>query len=144
MSGTADNHARVCAGTLACLPEMTPRRLHALLARWGGPERTLAAVQQGLAVGVLCNQARTDDIPHLVALARLWGQVASSDRMPQLLATRGTHVFIAGTDGYPINDELPDRPAVLLGEGGGASALARPRVAVVGTRAATPHGLPCA
>ena len=90
---------------------------------------------------MLCNQARTDDIPHLVALARLWGQVASNGRVPPLLASRGTHVFIAGTDDYPIADDLPDRPAVLLGEGGGASALARPRVAVVGTRAATPHGL---
>jgi len=120
---------------------MTPRRLYALLARWGGPPRTLAAVQRGLAVGVLCDQARADDIPRLVALARVWAQVATSDRIPLLLASRGTHVFIAGADGYPIADDLPDRPAVLLGEGKGASALARPRVAVVGTRAATPHGL---
>ncbi|HEX9467789.1 MAG TPA: hypothetical protein VGA11_05220, partial [Acidimicrobiia bacterium] len=66
------DHAQVSAATLACLPDMTPRRLYALLARWGGPPRTLAAVQRGLAVGVLCDQARADDIPRLVALARVW------------------------------------------------------------------------
>jgi DNA processing protein len=36
---------------------------------------------------------------------------------------------------------VPGRPAVLLAEGAAPEVLERPRVAVVGTRAATPHGL---
>ena len=43
--------------------------------------------------------------------------------------------------GYPIDEGIDDRPAVLFTEGDRADALERPRVAVVGTRAATPHGL---
>jgi DNA processing protein len=50
-------------------------------------------------------------------------------------------VWREATDGYPIADPLRDRPAVLLAEGDAPEALERPRVAVVGTRAATPHGL---
>jgi DNA processing protein len=58
-----------------------------------------------------------------------------------VLARRGTRVWVAGTDGYPIVDEVPARPAVLLAEGEAPCVLDRPRVAIVGTRAATPHGL---
>ena len=36
---------------------------------------------------------------------------------------------------------MPDAPAVLLAEGDAPHAFTAPRVAVVGTRAATPHGL---
>jgi DNA processing protein len=50
-------------------------------------------------------------------------------------------VWVAGDDDYPIRDPLPDRPAVLLGEGRRPDALGAARVAIVGTRSATPHGL---
>ena len=50
-------------------------------------------------------------------------------------------MFVAGRPGYPLDGELPERPEVLLAEGDDPSALDRPRVAVVGTRAATPNGL---
>ena len=50
-------------------------------------------------------------------------------------------MWIAGDADYPIADPLPDLPAVLFGEGDAPEALAAPRVAIVGTRSATPHGL---
>lgn len=56
-------------------------------------------------------------------------------------ATREPHVYRRGAAGYPIVDELPGMPEVLLAEGSAVDAFDRPRVAVVGTRAATPHGL---
>ena len=54
---------------------------------------------------------------------------------------RATRVWIAGDAGYPIHDPLPDRPPVLLGEGDRPDAFEARRVAIVGTRTATPHGL---
>ena len=47
-----------------------------------------------------------------------------------------------GTPSYPIGDEVPDRPAVLLGRRRRRrDVLDRPRVAIVGTRSASLHGL---
>ena len=57
---------------------------------------------------------------------------------PSCTATR---VFVDGRQGYPIGDDVPHRPPVLLAEGDDPGVFDRPRVAVVGTRAATPHGL---
>src|SRR5262245_22503206 len=108
---------------------MTASRLRALVDRWGGPVAALAAVQRGLATVTL------------LALARRWQTDAANDRVLRTLTTRRTRVFVTGRAGYPIADDIPGRPAVLLGEGDDPGALARPRVAIVGTRAATPHGL---
>ncbi len=126
---------------LACLPDMTSARLRGLSIRWGGLIGALAAVQRGLATGVLCQHARAEDIPARVALARLWQQVAGNDLVLDTLTRRRTRAYVAGRAGYPIDDDLPSRPEVLLAEGDAPSALEGPRVAVVGTRAATPHGL---
>ena len=130
----------VAAGTLACLPNMTPARLRALLARGGGAVGALAGLDRGLASSVLCERASAEDLPARIALARIWQEVATTERVPRLLAERHTHVYVDGRPSYPI-DDLPDRPAVLLAEGDAPDALLRRRVAVVGTRAATPHGL---
>jgi DNA processing protein len=73
-----------------------------------------------------------------------WAERAASIDLPRLRATleqRGTRVMRDDRDGYPIEEELPDRPPLLLAEGAREVALDGPRVAVVGTRAATPHGL---
>jgi DNA processing protein len=125
---------------LACLPEMTPTRMRGLFQRYGGPIGALSAVRRGLATGVLCQHARAEDIPARVALARLWQEVAGNDRVLETLVQRRTRAFVAGRPGYPI-DDVPGRPDVLLAEGDVPSVLEGPRVAVVGTRAATPHGL---
>jgi DNA processing protein len=58
-----------------------------------------------------------------------------------VVARRRTRVFLAHEPEFPITDDLPGRPAVLLAEGDRPEALDAPRVAIVGTRAATPHGL---
>jgi DNA processing protein len=75
-----------------------------------------------------------------MALARVWQEAAHTERVARLLHERGAHVYVAGRPGYPI-DDLPEPPAVLLAEGAHPEALSQRRVAVVGTRAATPHGL---
>ena len=69
--------------------------------------------------------------------SRRWATTACSRPSSQ----RKTRAFVAGRAGYPIDDDVPGRPEVLLAEGDCSSALKGPRVAVVGTRAATPHGL---
>ncbi|MCZ7536705.1 MAG: DNA-protecting protein DprA [Acidimicrobiia bacterium] len=72
--------------------------------------------------------------------ARL-GPAANLCAAAALVERRGTRAWISGDDDYPIHDEVPLRPPVLLGEGDVPGVLDAPRVAIVGTRAATPHGL---
>jgi DNA processing protein len=131
----------VAAASLACLPDMTPARLRALVERWGGPVGALGAVQRGLATVTLAPASKPEQVAARVALARRWQAEAGNDRVLRTLTTRRTRVFVAGRTGYPIADDIPGRPAVLLAEGDDPGALTRPRVAIVGTRAATPHGL---
>jgi DNA processing protein len=132
---------QVAAATLASLPDMSHKRLRALIERGGGPVAALAALERGLASAVLCEGASATDLPARQALARSWVAAARSDRTARTLVARGTRVYVAGLPGYPIDDSLPDRPPVLLAEGDRPEALERPCVAVVGTRAATPNGL---
>ena len=132
---------KVAAATLACLPDMTPGRLRALLQAAGGPAAALALVRSGdcvPAIPVRTARDRESRSSPRTLLAR------PRRARPRWLAgsrRRGTHVWIDGDADYPIADAVPDRPAVLLGEGAAVSVLGAPRVAVVGTRAATPHGL---
>jgi DNA processing protein len=56
-------------------------------------------------------------------------------------AARRRHEWRIGDPSYPIRDAVPHRPALLRGEGARPDAFERPRVAIVGTRAASPHGL---
>lgn len=120
---------RVAAATLVCLPGMTPTRLRVLFHEFGGPVAALAAVTEGRAETL---------VPEVAAR---WRGAADPAGVARTLARRGTHVFVDGAPGYPIDDPLPDRPVVLLAEGAKPEALHAPRVAIVGTRAATPHGL---
>jgi DNA processing protein len=133
--------AEVAAATLASLPDMTHQRLRALVERGGGPVGALAALERGLAAAVLCEGAPPKELEARQALARAWQRAARSDRTARALVARGTRVYVAGRPGYPLDEDLPDRPEVLLAEGERPDALDRPRVAVVGTRAATPNGL---
>ncbi len=90
---------------------------------------------------MLCANASAEQMPARAALGRHWQELARRSRVPELLVARRTHVFVKGRDGYPIADDLPGMPEVLLAEGTGAAVFDQPRVAIVGTRAATPHGL---
>jgi DNA processing protein len=130
----------VAAGILACLPEMTPARLRALWARGAGPVGALAAIRRGGVTDLLTVHAPPERLSARLELAARWRVVLEDDAILATLTRRGTHVMVDGRPGYPIADDVPHRPLVLLGEGD-ADVLDRPRVAVVGTRAATPHGL---
>jgi DNA processing protein len=78
----------------------------------------------------------------LAALTRLPGfdreRAASVARQA---ARRRTLVLVRGDPGYPIDAGVPQAPSVLFVEGNHPEVLDGPRVAVVGTRAASVHGL---
>lgn len=131
----------VAAATLASLPDMTHRRLRTLVERGGGPVGALAGLDRGLAAAVLCEDAPLAELPARRSLARRWQAAARGSHVARTLVARRTRVYVAGRSGYPLDEALPDRPAVLLAEGAKPGALDRPRVAVVGTRAATPNGI---
>jgi DNA processing protein len=75
----------------------------------------------------------------LDALRALKSEV--SQELVRTVSRRKTDVFFASDGDFPIPEELPRRPPLLLVEGERPSAFEAPRVAIVGTRAATPHGL---
>jgi DNA processing protein len=134
--------AEVAAATLACLPDMTFGRMRALVDQFGGVVGALAAVQGGRANSTsLGAEPRTPGAERVDQVIRSWRDCAKPDAIAARLQRRGTQVWVDGGAQYPITDPIPDRPVVLLAEGARPDALASPRVAIVGTRAASPHGL---
>jgi DNA processing protein len=133
--------AEVAAATLVCLPDMGPSRLRAVLERWPDPGVALAAVRDGRAGDALASNGRLVRVHERDALVRGWARAARVLDLGPELARRGTAVVRDGHPDYPIGDEVPDRPAVLLVEGASPDVLRRPRVAIVGTRSASVHGL---
>ncbi|MGZ4795831.1 MAG: DNA-processing protein DprA [Acidimicrobiia bacterium] len=136
MTATRDDRA-VAAAALVGLARMNPYRLRRLFAVWPDPRDVVRAVRTELAVDALREQGRRDPTD----LVRGWSVRIDLDGTERLLEAHETHVRITGDDDYPIDTGIEDHPAVLLAEGRRPDALDRPRVAVVGTRAATPHGL---
>lgn len=134
---TTRTDEEVAAATLMCLPSMRPDRLRALADRWPDPEAALRAVRRGGATAGLGRGTRPETARRLAAS---WARAADPVSTARAVARRSTRVLIEGRAGYPIDDPLADRPPYLLAEGDAPEALERPRVAVVGTRAATPHG----
>ncbi len=126
----------VAATALACLPEMTPARLRCVLNRWPDPRVAARAVSCGRAAQALRGPEERKDY-----LARTWAFALDIPKAEAVLARRGTRVCVIGDDDYPMNADLPGVPGVLFLEGHGSGVFAQPRVAIVGTRAATPHGL---
>jgi DNA processing protein len=140
-SGQASPGPRhLAAATLACLPEMTPARLRSLARRWGDPVRALEAVRRGAGRALLLDGAKPGEMTARSALADSWTDPATVQRIARVLDRRKPIVYVADSAGYPI-DAVSEPPYVLLAEGEDERALGLPRVAVVGTRAATPHGL---
>lgn len=125
----------IAAATLASLQGATPRRLHLLFEYFGTPERALDAVRTGRAA-----EALPDD-RHRDAIARRWAASADPSTVSAALERRGTRVWATGQPGFPIDPGLTEAAAVLFAEGDRAEVLDRPRVAIVGTRAATPPGI---
>ena len=133
--------ADVAAATLVCLPDMGPRRLRAVLEQWPDPGAALTAVRDGRAGSALAHDVRLVREHDRDALVRRWARAAGVLDLAPELARRGTAVVRDGHSGYPIAEDVPDRPAVLLLEGKVPEVLCRPRVAIVGTRSASVHGL---
>jgi DNA processing protein len=136
MTEVPNDDRKVAAATLASLPCITPTRLRRLLDDSGGPEPALARVRAGKSAGAIAGNR--DDAR---ALASVWARHTDPARVRTRLSRRRTHVWIDGDADYPIRDPIPGRPAVLFGEGDVADAFDAPRVAMVGTRSASPHGL---
>jgi DNA processing protein len=133
--------AEVAAATLVCLPDMGPSRLRAVIERWPDPCAALAAVKAGRGADVLAHDAPPFGAGARQELALRWATAAGALDLAPALTRRGTRVLLEGDAAYPIRDDIPDRPAVLLMEGSAPEVLDRPRVAIVGTRSASVHGL---
>ena len=132
----------VAAATLACLPDMTFGRMRMLVDHFGDVQRALAAVRTGRAAAAAVSVAEEPDTVAAKSFRRVaptWRDHADPRPVAARIEHRGTHVWVEGS--YPITDDLPDRPVVLLAEGDRPDALGSPRVGIVGTRAASPHGL---
>jgi DNA processing protein len=132
----------VAAATLTCLPDMTFGRMRALVDHFGNVRHALAGVRAGHAAKLALDaNPDTAAVRNLRRAARAWPEHADPQAIAHRIERRGTHVWVEGGERYPITDPIPDRPVVLLAEGERPDALASPRVAIVGTRAASPHGL---
>lgn len=131
-----DNRS-IAAATLASLHLVTPPRLRRLLKEFGDPVAALEAVRNERVTHLI---GRCEEIEPR-ALARMWSEAAKSPSVRAQFEDRGTRVWIADDHDYPIRDPLPDRPPILLGEGDRPDAFEAARIAIVGTRSATPHGL---
>jgi len=133
---TTDARA-IAAATLASLPLITTPRLLRMYETFRDPVPALDAVRAGRAERFIghCKE-RTPK-----ALALEWREFAENPNLARRFEERRTRVWVAGDHDDPIADALPDSPQVLLGEGECPEAFAHKRVAIVGTRSATPHGL---
>ena len=127
MSGEAARE-RACAAALLGLPGMTPVRLARLLDGMGPPV-AWSAVRAGTHPG--------DRARRFTAAAR----AVDPDDVARRYGDAGVAVLLPGRRGYPAALEGdPGAPAVLCSSGDPTVLEARPAVAVVGTRSATPYG----
>lgn len=123
---------------LVALPHMTPARLHRVFARWGDPETAAEALARGHGAAVLTREARLAE-PERAAIAATWRAIDPA-AAARLLAARTVRATCVLDPDWPLDDGV-DLPAALLLEGDRPDCLALPRIAIVGTRAASPHGL---
>lgn len=133
---------RVAAAALACLPGIGPATLRRLLARFPDPTLAADAVLAGRALELLeppRDRARGASTGR--SLAASWAGAIDLDYTRTLLERRSTTVLLASDPEFPIEADLPSCPSVLFLEGERSEALRAPRVAIVGTRAASPAGL---
>jgi DNA processing protein len=130
----------MAAVALAGLHEMTPSRLRLLITHFGTASDALRAVMTGHAVPLLLARVPAERRASLAAAFTAWPAQLDIERTRHVVAARRPRIWLDGDVGFPILDPLPHRPALLLAEGAGSGVLDAPRVAIVGTRAATPHG----
>jgi DNA processing protein len=130
--------AEAYAVALTMLPAAGPARLAALVAA-GGPAEAWRAVCAGRLPAVVADRVG----PAARALAVSWQRAAREIDPGAALAAhrqRGVGICALGSAGYParLRDD-PHPPAVLFSQGD-LAALARPTVAIVGTRRCTTGG----
>jgi len=134
-----DDH--VAAVALAGLDSLGARRLRVLVDHFGTPSRALRAVEQRRARAVLATTFGPNHRHLLDPLCARWAAEVDVGTTGALLEARGAHVWLDGEPEFPIGEPVPELPVCLLAEGDRPAALHAPRVAIVGTRSATPHGL---
>ncbi|MFM8304182.1 MAG: DNA-processing protein DprA [Actinomycetota bacterium] len=142
MTGRAplsDDHAAAVA--LAGLESLGVRRLRVLVDHFGTPSRALRALQHGRARAVLTPTFGPKHRHLAEPLCARWAAEVDAATARALLETRAAHVWLERDLTYPVPEPLPDAPVCLIAEGERPDALDAPRVAIVGTRSATPHGL---
>lgn len=140
-TGTTGTDAAALA--LVSLASMTPARLDALLRAWPDPRDAVAAVldRDRAVTDVIRARSPATGAPEMAALVDRWSETVDVAAAERTIARRRTQVVLATDAHYPIRDDVPRRPAVLLAEGTTLDAFCGPRVAIVGTRAATLQGL---
>jgi len=125
---TGSQAVRVHAAALAGLPGMTPVRL-AKITDGFTPVTAWRALVAGAHPG--------DPMRRFEAAAR----TTEVDAVARRYRTAGVTVLVPGERGYPSRLEGdPGAPAVLFALGDPGVLEGRPRVAIVGTRSATPYG----
>lgn len=131
----------VAAVALAGLDTLGAGRLRALVGHYGSAASALQAVRDRRARAVLAPTFGPAHAHLVDATCARWADALDPDATRAQLVARGARVWLAGEPGYPVVDALPDLPVCLIAEGARPEALDAPRVAIVGTRSATPHGL---
>jgi DNA processing protein len=132
---------QVAALALVLLDRMSPTRLRALMDVWPDPRDVVHAIRTERAADALRPPDGSRRLRDPLELVRHWSTRIDLERAEQLLTRRPVRALVAGADDYPIDTGIEDHPRVLLAEGERPDAFDRPRVGVVGTRAATPQGL---
>ena len=134
---TAD---QVAAVALAGLEALGYRRTRLLVAHFGSPAGAADALRRGRARSVLAPTFQPSHGHLLDPMCTKWSAI-DLDGARRTIVERRAHVWIEGERRYPVADPLPDLPVCIIAEGDRPDALTAPRVAIVGTRSATPHGL---
>jgi DNA processing protein len=126
----------VVAATLMALPGMRGELLAALVDGHGSAAAALTALRRG--------HCCASDDPRLGDRVGRWAAWLRSDapaRVAAVIGGRDTSAVETGDPDWPVREPLHDGPRLLLLEGDCIDeAMRAPRVAIVGTRAATPCG----
>ncbi len=126
--------AELAGAILLSLPGATPTRLRRALHAFGTAEAVVAAIEDDRIAA--CFADRAD-------LVAMWRAEIHNTRVELVgtIAGRGTRVLAASEPDWPIPLDEPGLPPFLFAEGQCFEALTRPRIAIVGTRTPTPHGV---
>jgi len=132
---------QVAVVALAGLETLGHRRIRLLCAHYPGPAAAARGIVAGTARAVLAPTFGTAHAHLLDPCCARWSRDLDLAATRSTLEQRAARVWLGNSPGFPVTEPLPDLPVALVAEGARADALDRPRVAIVGTRTATPHGL---